>query len=297
MHSPKLKLRPYQKHLRLQNAQFSLIEHEDAIVAIVYKVTMPNGDEFILKICEHNNHFHREVYFLNALQDKISVPKIIRCLEPKPGIPGAILMEYLSGQVLKKETLTSELAKQAGSELARLHLNKAKGYGDLIKEETLSSDPKAHLIQKFEEGISECQPHLPSPLIEKCRHFFHTHLHLLELADGPCMIHRDFRPGNLIGYEYKLQGIIDWASARAGFTQEDFCSFEMGEWSRHTHIQAAFLAGYETIRPIPNFQEMMPLLKLNRSIAILGYLHREGGWEKTCADLYQSHLQSLESFT
>lgn len=295
MHSPKQKLKSYQKQLGLQGAQFSLIEHEDAIVAIVYKITESNGHELILKICEHNPHFHREIHFLNALKDKIPVPKIIRLIEPKLEMHGAILMEYLPGQVLKKETLTSELANEAGSELARLHLNGTKGYGDLIKEETLSSDPKDPFIQKFEEGLSECQPHLPSPLIEKCRHFFHTHLHLLELADGPCMIHRDFRPGNLIAHENKLQGIIDWASARSGFAQEDFCSFEMGEWSGHTHIQAAFLAGYETIRRVPNFQEVMPLLKLSRSIAILGYLHREGRWENTCADLYQSHLQSLKS--
>ena len=32
----------YQQLLNLQNATFSLIDHEDAMVAIVYKITKPN---------------------------------------------------------------------------------------------------------------------------------------------------------------------------------------------------------------------------------------------------------------
>ncbi len=296
MPSPKLKLNLYQELLGLEDALFSLIEHEDAIVAIVYEVTMPNGKKFILKICEQNRHFLREVYFLNALKDQIPVPKIIQTIEPNAERYGAILMEYLPGQVLSEETLTCELAEEAGYELARLHLNSAQGYGDLIIKESLSRDPKADLLQRFDEGIQECEPHLPSSLLNHCRHFFHTHLHLFELVDGPCLIHRDFRPGNLLADKNKLLGIIDWASARAGFAQEDFCSLEMGEWSTQTTIQAAFLSGYETIRPIPNFQEMMPLLKLSRSAAILGYLYKTGIYNTSCAKLHQSHLHFLETF-
>ncbi|MFI5343037.1 MAG: hypothetical protein ACHQUC_02325 [Chlamydiales bacterium] len=34
----------YQERLNLQTASFSRIDHEDAMVAIVYKVTQPNGE-------------------------------------------------------------------------------------------------------------------------------------------------------------------------------------------------------------------------------------------------------------
>lgn len=40
----------YQHRFNLQNAVFSRIEHEDAIVAIVYKVSQANGKQYILKI-------------------------------------------------------------------------------------------------------------------------------------------------------------------------------------------------------------------------------------------------------
>ena len=295
MPSQKLNLKFYQEHLGLENALFSLIEHDDAIVAIVYKVTESNGRDSILKICEHRDHFYREVFFLNALKKSSPVPKILHSIKPSPEAHGAILMEYLPGQVLSQTTLTTKLAEKAGYELARIHQNRTKGYGDLIREESLSPNPRDHFTHKFEEGLSECQPHLPAELTSKCHRDFHTHLHLLELADGPCFIHRDFRPGNLIAHENTLLGIIDWASARSGFAQEDFCSLDMGDWSEKVEIQAAFLSGYESVRPLPNFQEMMPLLRLNRSIAILGYLFREGTWQSTCKNLYQTHLQLLKA--
>ncbi len=39
----------YQEHLNLGDTVFSRIDHEDAMVAIVYKITRPNGEQLILK--------------------------------------------------------------------------------------------------------------------------------------------------------------------------------------------------------------------------------------------------------
>lgn len=54
----------YQQVLNFQDAIFSLINHEDAMVATVYKITKPNGKQFILKISERPNDYFREVLFL-----------------------------------------------------------------------------------------------------------------------------------------------------------------------------------------------------------------------------------------
>ena len=53
----------YQKLLNLEDATFTLIDHEDAMVATVYKITKPNGEQFILKISERPNDYFREVLF------------------------------------------------------------------------------------------------------------------------------------------------------------------------------------------------------------------------------------------
>jgi Ser/Thr protein kinase RdoA (MazF antagonist) len=286
----------YQKRLNLYGAVFSLIEHDDAIVATVYKIIRPNGEQLILKICEHHNHYLREVYFLRYFAGKIPVPRIIQVVEPESSSHGAILMECLPGTLLKKTDLTDTLAYEIGSLLARIHLAHTVGYGDLIQPENLSHDPRVHFTQKFEEGLGECAKHLPPPLIDQCHSYYHTHLSLLDSVDGPCIIHRDFRPGNLIINQGKLQGIIDWSSARSGFAQEDFCSLEQGEWHASSTSRKSILSGYASIRPVPDYAAMMPLLQLSRAIAIIGFTVKNRTWESSNSRLYGVNRRFLETF-
>jgi Ser/Thr protein kinase RdoA (MazF antagonist) len=286
----------YQEHLNLQSSSFSRIEHDDAMVAIVYKITQPTGMQLILKICERSNDYFREVYFLKYFAGKLPIPRIMQVVQPETNIHGAILMECLPGTLLKITDFTDALAYEIGSYLARIHLNYLSGYGDLIDPQNLNPDPRIHFTQKFEEGLAECSNHLPKTLIEQCRRYYDTHLNLLASADGPCMVHRDFRPGNLMVYEGKLQGIIDWASARASFAQEDFCPLEHGEWSAHPNSKKSFLAGYANIRPVPNYTAMMPLLQLSRTIATIGFMVKRGTWKSSNARLYKFNRRFLEAF-
>ena len=73
----------YQEYFGLQNALFSRIDHEDAMVAIVYKITQPLGSQLILKICERPSDYKREVYFLNHFSGKLPVPHILKVV---PGV-------------------------------------------------------------------------------------------------------------------------------------------------------------------------------------------------------------------
>ncbi len=283
----------YQQRLGLQSATFSLIDHEDAIVAIVYKVTQPSGEQLILKLCTHPKHYLREVYFLKHFAATLPVPRVIQVVPPETGIDGAILMECLPGTVLKITDLTDELANEMGSLLARIHLNPAAGYGDLIEPQELSPDPTEHFTFKFNEGLAECSNHLPKALIDQCRRYYDAHLNLLNSVDGPCLVHRDFRPGNVVVYNGKVQGIIDWASGRASFAQEDFCPLEHGEWPPIN--KKWFLEGYASIRPVPDYSAMMPLLRLSKAIATIGFTVKVGTWESSSARLYQFNRRFLET--
>ncbi len=286
----------YQKRLPLQNATFVCIDHSDTIVAIVYKVTLPNGTHLILKICPRNQDFFRESYFLKRFSESLPVPKVFDLVAPEPKVYGAILMQFLPGSLLKKTDLTDDLAFQIGSVLARIHLNSEAGYGDLTQPQDLSPDPKVHFTMKFEEGFSECKDHLPNSLLNKIRHYYEAHHTLFELADGPCVIHRDFRPGNIIIHNGQLSGIIDWASGRASFAQEDFCPLEHGEWSLTPNHLKYFLAGYRSIRRVPAYQDMTQFLRLNRALAAVGFTVKQGTWKTTDAHFYQRNRDFLEKF-
>ncbi len=273
----------YRQKLGLESAQVSLIEHEDAIVATVYHVKTADGKESILKICFRPCEYYREVFFLTRFASKLPVPRIIRTIPPEKGIDGAVLMECLPGNLLTIPGLTSDLTE------------KAQGYGDLVEPNNLSSDPRHDLTLKFEEGLGECAAHFSKEMIEKCRRFFMQHRDLFLIVDGPCIIHRDYRPGNIFAKEGKLTGIIDWASARGGFAKEDFCPLELGDWSEDPQFKKAFLTGYATVRPIPDYERIMPLLLLSRAIAVIGFTVKRGTWNSKCKALYQRHLQSIQS--
>jgi len=286
----------YQQRLNLFNASFTRIEHDDAMVAIVYKVAESAGKQLILKICARVSDYFREVHFLNFFAGKLPVPRIVQVVQPDDDLEGAVLMECLPGAPLKIADLTDGLVYELGSLLARIHLNRTQGYGDLIESRSLNSDPRLYFSFKFEEGLTECSSLLPKKWIEQSRVYLNEHIHLLDLADGPCIVHRDFRPANLIVSEGKLQGIIDWAGARSSFSQEDFCTMEHGEWPMDPSKKKAFLAGYASVRQVPGSKEMMPLLRLSRAIAIIGFTAKGGTWNSSHARPYQINRSFLESF-
>lgn len=282
----------YKQHLGLQRTTFLRIDHEDAMVAIVFKVIQPHHKPLILKVCERPNDYFREVYFLKHFAVTLPVPKVIQLVEPTTNVSGAILMECLPGTLLKVEELTESLAHEIGRCLALIHSNRLPGYGDPIGD--LSSDPEAYFTLKFKEGLEECSHHLPVDLIEECRRYYEKHVSLLKSVDGPCIVHRDYRPGNLMVDNGRLQGIIDWAGARASFAEEDFCSIEHGEWTNDPHFKKALLAGYATIRPVPDYARLTSFLRLNKAIATIGFTVKRGTWNNTSARLYQYNRQVLE---
>jgi tRNA A-37 threonylcarbamoyl transferase component Bud32 len=283
----------YKKRLNLSEAQFTFIDHEDAMVAAVFRISQPGRPDLILKVCSRKGDFLRESYFLSRFAGKILVPKIIQLIEPEEGLDAAVLMECVQGDLLKPETITKTLASEIGALLARIHLEHAEGYGDLTDPSHLSNDPRIPFKMKFEEGLEECKGHLPESLLETCKRHFERDIDLLLSADGPCVIHRDFRPGNIIASDGKVQGIIDWSSGRGGFAEDDFCPLEFGEWP--AGCKSSFLEGYGSIRKVPDYKRMMPLLHLSRAVAAVGFTVKRGTWESRNSKLYQFNLRYLKS--
>jgi Ser/Thr protein kinase RdoA (MazF antagonist) len=203
-------------------------------------------------------------------------------------------MECLLGELLKIEDLNENLVYEIGSLLGYMHLERLQGYGDLTDSTSLSKDPRVSFTVKFEEGLEECANHLPITLLKKCRQYYDEHINALSTTDGPCMIHRDFRPGNLIIDHGKIQGIIDWSSARGGFAEEDFCPLEFGEWSTHPSYKTSFLAGYSSIRKVPHYHHILPLLRLSRAIGAIGFTVKRGTWQGKGSKIYQFNLRYLK---
>ncbi len=284
----------YRQRLNLEGAIFSRIDHEEGIVAVVYKIVKNDGVCLILKISDRVHDYLREVHFLNYFAGKLPVPKVIKVVPPEKDLPGAILMECLPGHLLKSGEFGGELAFDLGQKLAVIHLERYSGYGDPMKGD-LYNDPRIYFSLKFEEGLQECREALSINLIKQCERYYKAHVDLLANVDGPCIVHRDYRPGNIIvDDEEKLQGIIDWAGARASFAEEDFCSMEHGEWAFFPGSKTPFLEGYKSIRPLPRYDQIMPLLRLSKAIATIGYTTKSGISKSRGAKLTRWNLDYLE---
>lgn len=285
----------YQERFNLHDATLTHIDHDDAMVAIVYNVTLLDGTQLILKICTRTKDYLRELYFLKHFANILPVPRILQTIPPEPDNKGAILMGYLPGVPLKITDFTRELAYETGQVLARIHLNRTTAYGDLTRPNDLTQDPRVYFTKKFEENFAECTSILSSGLLEQCRTYYSFHLDLLTSVDGPCMVYRDFRPGNMIGHHGKLEGIIDWAAAGSGFAEEDFTAMEHKEWIIDSSNRASFLAGYESIRQVPDYEAMMPLLRLCKALGTIGFICKSGKWDESRIHLYEFNLAFLKA--
>lgn len=286
----------YRQLLGLTEARFTRVDHDDTMIAVVYRVTQPSKKTLILKICNREQDYHRELYFLNHLAGKFPSPLVLDVVEPQQSIDGAILMEYLEGNLLQIGDWTDSLAFEIGSILARLHLNSTSSYGDLTNPQESTLSPHIYFGGKFKEELAECSNHLPQKLIKKLAKYFDSHHCLLSEVDGPCMVHRDFRPGNIIIDHGKLKGIIDWASARSGFAEQDFCNMEHRKWPSQTRHKKSLLEGYASIRKVPEYHLVMPLLQLGRAIGVIGYTVKSSTWESKNKKIYQYNRQFLEDF-
>lgn len=289
-------IKVYCERLHLHDAHCSRIDHNDAMVAVVYKIVRKNAAPLILKVCSRTHDFLREAHFLSYFSGKLPVPRVLQLVEPESTLSGAILMECLSGELLKSADLTEKLAFEIGSLLAQIHANPAPGYGDLVQPQSLSPNPFIPFSQKFEEGLEECTGHLPAALIDNCRHYLHTHADVLKTVDGPCIVHRDFRAGNVIVADGKVQGIIDWSSARGGFAEQDLATLEQGKWPLSAKTKQAFLAGYASVRPVPDYSNMLPLLNLAQAVGIIGFMVKRNIYNGGHAALYQANRRFLEQF-
>lgn len=288
----------YKDAFNLHNAQFSRIAHDDTIVAIVYRVTTHDGTPLILKISPRAHQHQRELYFLRYFADKLPVPRVIAAVDQTSNTYGAILMECLPGQLLDIKHCSSGIAKSMGELFARIHTQRSRGYGDLICPQNLSAGARDIFINKFQDDVRGCTGHIAVPILEQCMLYLEKNSYLLDEVDGPCIVHYDYRPGNILVHDGTISGIIDWASARSGFAQEDFCVMEHWTWSQDDSTKKLFLEGYAQIRPVPDYKDIMPLLRLYKSLAYVRFIAHNGTWNDGGANesKYLFNKRFIETF-
>lgn len=262
--------------LNLEDARVLQIVHSEAMIADVYRIEEANKLPLILKIHSRASDFHRELYFLTALRGVIPVPRIVATLEP------SLLMECLEGSLLEGSEWTDELAFDCGATLAKLHSARKESFGDPTHAHFRTA--RAYFQEKFFEELEECKQHLPERTINKCIGYFNENVEFLDHVDGPCLVHRDFRPGNIFVKEGRLAGVIDWAAGRFGFAEQDF----------YTSFPEEVLHGYSSIRKLPYYKGVLPLLRIGKALGVVGYTVLKGTWQGKDQEVYRKNRALLD---
>lgn len=289
-------LNAYKTFFSLNDAQFTLIEHEDAIVSIVYKIETSDNKLLILKISPRKEQISREAYALKCFSSLLPVPKVIKIMPPSTLMPGAVLMTFIPGEILKTSEVTPTIAFSAGICLAKVHTYRTTGFCDSIESNQIEPSATLYFKEKFLKSLDECHEILSKSLYSQLKRYLRDQHKVLSQVDGPCIIHRDYRPGNILIQDGQLKAVIDWAASRSSFAEEDFCPLEFNEWPDNPIIKTSFLDGYKTIRNVPDYGKIMPLLKLHRSLATIGFLIRKNTWTETTKQLFDAKFNHIKQF-
>ncbi len=204
-------------------------------------------------------------------------------------------MECLPGDVLNFFTFTHEMAFKMGELLAQLHEIRTENYGDLIIPDQ-KSDPIKEMWNYINESVSECKDVVSSSLLDSCLKFLEKNMVKPEDFDGPCIVHRDYKPGNVVAYQNNITGLIDWESSKSSFAEEDFARMDNIIWDRDLSSKKPFLDGYSSVRKLPNIEEVMPLLRVSKCLGAIGFTIARKTWQTRDKDIYKRNLSFLMTF-
>jgi aminoglycoside phosphotransferase (APT) family kinase protein len=291
-------LKPYLEKLSLKVVHSEQIIHEDSLSSSIFKLICED-ETFILKITFNEERFRREKYYLNKVKDYIPVPKIIDLVEPTKELKGAILMQYLPSSIVFAVSLNNDLAYQMGALLAKLHQIPTRFYEDKTKGENLEptlENGKYILKDYFERSFNECKNTLDINLLKHTEKYFYLNLEKITSLDGPCITHRDFKPGNIIIDNNKITGLIDWEIACNNFAEEDFCQMHYLVWDDYPNTKEAFFKGYQSIRKLPDLSCIIPLLRVSKSLGSIGFTVERNTYNNIHKHVYDKNVNYLKSF-
>jgi aminoglycoside phosphotransferase (APT) family kinase protein len=212
-------------------------------------------------------------------------PHIAYVLQPEDDLGAGFFMEHVEGEALgqrivRHETFASvrpKLARQCGEILARIHA--------LPRPIALPAMPIAHIIDMLER--QHRMENWPRPVFELAFRWLRDHA-----PDDvePCVVHGDFRNGNLLIGEEGVRAVLDWELAHAGDPLEDLGWICVNSWRFGAidkpvggfGVREDLYAGYEAVSGAPvdpqrvAFWEVLGTLRWGVICTMSGVALRDG---------------------
>lgn len=259
--------------------------------SLVRILTLEGGERLVLKIPFVRRKLHRELYALRELQGDLPVPQVVDCWMADDEGPGALLLSLLPGAVITGP-VSGELAANLGALLARLHRHSLGWYGDVYDPaERSPAGWWATLRRTYESWQPLCAQVMPRDLLQRARDHYDRLYASLPEPDGPCLLHFDYRPGNVLVEENRITGLIDFESSRGGSGGLDFVKIQNEVWDVWPGTREAFLRGYGSIRPVPELERVLPFYTLHNAFGGIAWCVK-----RDCPDdpFFRENMERLE---
>jgi len=238
---------------------------EESYSSVVRILTLESGECLVLKIPFVQRKLFRELYALEHLQGNLPVPQVKDYWIRDDGSPGALLLSLLPGNIITG-AVSMELAFGLGVLLGRLHNHSLEWYGDVYRtEERSPAGWWATVRRTFESWQPLCVEVMPRDLFRKAQDCYAELYASLPEPDGPCWVHFDYRPGNILVQGARITGLIDFESARGGSGGLDFVKIQNEVWDVWPGTKEAFLQGYESVRPLPELERSLAFYTLHNA--------------------------------
>jgi Ser/Thr protein kinase RdoA (MazF antagonist) len=243
---------------------------EDSYSSTVRLLTLSSGERVVLKIPWVRQKLDREVAALRALARDMPVPALLDVwdVDAVRG-PGAMLLSLLPGAVVT-DPVSPRLAREMGALLARLHLHRRDHFGDAGAMDSPDAEWWELMYRSHQSWQSHCEAVLPPALWRAARDLYERLRAGLPAPDGPCWVHCDYRPGNILvdreGEHRQITGLIDFESTRGGSADYDFVKISHYVWDAVPGTRESFCEGYASIRPLPNIDRTLPFYRLHNAI-------------------------------
>ncbi|QUL53757.1 aminoglycoside phosphotransferase family protein [Paenibacillus tritici] len=244
----------------------------------VYKLTLASGETVFVKIPFNKDKLFREFQMLETLKEVLPVPKVLDIWYGDESTKGALLLSAIQGMPCTGD-VDEKLSFQMGTYLAMLHEVQAPGYGHHAAEGYKlfdHNDWRLHIQSNFEMWKEPCQEILGSTLYEKCILHFDRVFSALPEPDGPCFVHMDFRPGNILVQGNEVAGIIDFESARGGSSEIDFTKVNRYIWEANPRTKSPFIESYQSVRPMMALERVLPFYNFYDAFSSIAWCKKRG---------------------
>lgn len=254
-----------------------MIDVPNSYSSQVVKLILETGEPVILKIPYNRKKLLREYAVLNVLRDKIPVPRVLDFFDEGFDRKGALLLSYIDGKSISDD-VNKDMAYQMGELLGKLHGVDADYFGEIESNNTLltGNDWWKIIFDWFQDCIPLCEKALPKDFLYECIDFFREVYEGLPKPDGPCMVHRDYRPGNMLVKDSKIVGLIDFESSRYGSADIDFTKIKLYVWDKNIEAKEDFLKGYASVRNVPDIEKTLPFYLFYNAFGGVAWCVRRG---------------------